>query len=85
MTDEEWDLEFESFPVTVLLFVEEFTNFKNYEAMTDEKKAKYREKLTLQICFAFSPRKNFDISKNEVRVMVHQAIEYWRTNKNEST
>lgn len=80
MIDEKWELEFESFPITVLLFVENYTNFKNYEAMTEEKKAKYREKLTLEICFAFSPRKNFDITKNEVREMVSQAIEYWRKN-----
>jgi hypothetical protein len=59
-------------------FVGGYTNFKSYENMTDEKKAKYREKLTLLICFEFSPRKNYDISMDEVRQLVSQALEYWR-------
>jgi len=66
------------FCADVFGFVGGYTNFKSYENMTDEKKAKYREKLTLLICFEYSPRKNYDISMDEVRQLVSQALEYWR-------
>lgn len=53
------------------------TNFKAYDDMSEESKRKWREKLTIMICREYSPRKNYDISKDEVRAMVVDAIEYW--------
>lgn len=53
------------------------TNFKAYEAMNEETRKRWREKLTIMICKGYSPRKNYDISMDEVRTMVKDAIDFW--------
>lgn len=78
MKVEEWELKLSCFYGDIFAFVKGYTNFKSYENMTDEKKAKYREKLTILICFEFSPRKNYGVTKDEVRHLVSQALDYWR-------
>ena len=59
----------------VVDFVESYTNFCSYQAMTDEKKAKYVELLTLKIIYATSPRKNYDISKETIRLVVRDILD----------
>jgi hypothetical protein len=56
-------------------FALEWMNFKTYENMTDEKRRKCREKLTIVACYQFSPRKNYDISKDTIREFVTDVIE----------
>jgi hypothetical protein len=59
----------------VIQFVESYTNFKSYKAMDEEKKAKYVTKLTLMIVFETSPRKNFDIGMDTIRLVVRDILD----------
>ncbi|MBT2722353.1 hypothetical protein [Bacillus sp. ISL-46] len=59
----------------VIEFVESYTVFRNYKKMDEEKKTKYIEKLTLLILFEASPRKNFDISMETIRLVVRDILE----------
>ncbi|MBT2700655.1 hypothetical protein J7E79_25290 [Bacillus sp. ISL-40] len=59
----------------VIEFVESYTVFRNYKKMDEEKKTKYIEKLTLLIVFEASPRKNFDISMETIRLVVRDILE----------
>lgn len=65
----------ENFFHYVIEFVESYTVFKNYKKMPDEKKAKYVEKLTLMVIFDTSPRKNYDISKETIRLVVRDILD----------
>jgi hypothetical protein len=75
--EEEWEFILHRFYNSVLDFVGQHANFETYEKMDDEKKRKLREKLTIMVCYEYSPRKTFDISKDTVRSMVEHAFEYW--------
>lgn len=59
----------------IVAFVEGYTNFKNYEKMSEESKDKYINKLTLLITFETSPRKNFNISMATIRLWVRDILE----------
>jgi hypothetical protein len=59
----------------VIQFVESYTNFKSYKAMDEEKKAKYVTKLMLMIVFETSPRKNFDIGMDTIRLVVRDILD----------
>jgi hypothetical protein len=59
----------------VIEFVEEYTFFKNYLAMEEEKRKKYVEKLVLLITFETSPRKNFNISRDTLRQVVREILD----------
>jgi hypothetical protein len=61
-------------------FILTWTDFKNYENMSEESRIKWREKLTILACYQFSPRKNYDISKNTIRRIVTDVIESNRVN-----
>jgi hypothetical protein len=65
----------ETFFHSVIDFVESYTVFKNYRKMDEETKARYVELLTLKIIFATSPRKNFDISKDTIRLVVRDILD----------
>jgi hypothetical protein len=60
---------------SVVEFVESYTVFKNYKAMDEETKKRYVELLTLKIIFATSPRKNLDISKDTIRLVVRDILD----------
>ncbi|MCA1319788.1 hypothetical protein LC085_07660 [Bacillus tianshenii] len=51
------------------------TNIKTYSNMNNETKARYRERLVLLISYAYAPRRNYDISKAEVRDMVKCSLD----------
>jgi hypothetical protein len=59
---------------SVVEFVESYTVFKNYKKMDEETKTRYVELLTLKIIFATSPRKNLDISKDTIRLVVRDIL-----------
>ncbi|MBV7509772.1 hypothetical protein KW850_32355 [Bacillus sp. sid0103] len=59
----------------VIEFVESYTVFRNYKNMDEEKKTKYIEKLTLLIVFETSPRKNFDIGMDTIRLVVRDILD----------
>jgi hypothetical protein len=59
----------------VIEFVEGYTVFKNYKKMDEETKRRYVELLTLKIVFATSPRKNFDISMETIRLVVRNILD----------
>jgi len=67
--------EVENFFHDIVEFVESYTVFRNYKKMNEEKKKKYVEKLTLLIVFETSPRKNFDISMETIRLVVHDILD----------
>lgn len=69
--------EVDRFYFTILEYVRDYTNFKQYEVMSEESRNKWREKLTIMVCKKFSPRSNYDISKDEVRAMVADALAVW--------
>ncbi|RFU71019.1 hypothetical protein D0469_03505 [Peribacillus saganii] len=73
--DEEFDL-IEQFYYEAGNFVLFCTNIKTYQAMTEEKRKKLIEKMTIMVCKAFAPRRNYDISKAEIREFVKVVIEY---------
>lgn len=83
MFEEEFS-EFDWFCTDVFEMVGTQTNFKAYEAMSEESRTKWREKLVVMICKAHSPRKKFDMSKDEVRAMVSDAIAFWSEPVDES-
>jgi hypothetical protein len=60
---------------SVVEFVESYTVFKNYKKMDEETKTRYVELLTLKIIFATSPRKNLDISKDTIRLVVRDILD----------
>jgi hypothetical protein len=59
---------------SVINFVEEYTDFKNYDKLSPESKEKYVNKLTLLICFETSPRKNYDIGMESIRHIVRDIL-----------
>ncbi len=65
----------ENFFHNVIEFVESYTVFKNYNKMTEDKKTKYVEKLTLMVIFETSPRKNYDISKETIRLVIRDILD----------
>lgn len=65
----------DEFIAFVIAFVEGYTDFKNYEKMSEESRTKFIEKLTLLITFETSPRKNFDISMATIRLWVRDILE----------
>ncbi|WHY93752.1 hypothetical protein QNK12_09945 [Neobacillus cucumis] len=65
----------EEFFNSVIEFVESYTVWRNYKAMSEEKKAKYIEKLTLMIVFATSPRKQFNIGMDTIRLVVKDILD----------
>jgi hypothetical protein len=68
---------------TLIEFLLAWTNFDQYEKMSNESRAKWRERLTIMACKEFSPRKNYDISKETVRRLVADIIEANRGQANE--
>jgi hypothetical protein len=60
---------------SVLDFVESYTVLKNYRKMDEETKKRYVEKLTLMIVFDTSPRKNYDISMDTIRLVVRDILD----------
>jgi hypothetical protein len=60
---------------SVVEFVESYTVFKNYMKMDEETRERYVELLTLKIIFATSPRKNYDISKETIRLVVRDILD----------
>lgn len=78
---EEFD-ELDSFYHDLFNYVKDNTVFTTYEKMTEESRMKWRERLTIMACKEFSPRRNFDISKDEVRALVADAIEVLRVTPN---
>jgi hypothetical protein len=73
---EEEELELHFFNL-VFKYVGENANFETYLKMDDEKRKKLIERFTIMICKAYSPRKNYDISKDDVRLMVKCSFNYW--------
>jgi hypothetical protein len=59
----------------VIQFVESYTVFRNYKKMDEETKKRYVEKLTLMIVFDTSPRKNYDISMDTIRLVVRDILD----------
>nr|WP_263327855.1 hypothetical protein [Neobacillus sp. Marseille-Q6967] len=59
----------------VIEFVEGYTVFKNYKKMDEETKRRYVEKLTLMIVFETSPRKNFDIGMETIRLVIRDILD----------
>jgi hypothetical protein len=60
---------------SVIDFVESYTVLKNYRKMDEETKQRYVELLTLKIVFATSPRKNYDISMDTIRLVVRDILD----------
>ncbi|WP_223592758.1 hypothetical protein [Neobacillus bataviensis] len=60
---------------SVIEFVESYTVFSNFKKMDEATKAKYVEKLTIMIVFATSPRKNYDISMDTIRLAVRDILD----------
>lgn len=70
--------EIDRFYDDAIRFIGMQTNFINYEKMSEESRAKWQKKLTLMVCFEFSPRRNYDIPRNEIARLVSEVIEYYR-------
>lgn len=77
MYEEELD-EISQFYDKAIRYIGLNTHFGNYEKMSEESREKWRKKLTLMVCFEFSPRRNFDIPRSEIAELVEDAIEYYR-------
>jgi hypothetical protein len=56
------------------------TNLSNYETFSDESKRKLTERMTILLCYEFSPKKNYGISKAEIREFVGKEIEHIANN-----
>jgi beta-xylosidase len=65
----------EEFFFKVYDYVSAVINVKTYSGMTEEKKIKLIEKATIMTCKAFAPRRNYDISKQEIREAVYAILE----------
>jgi hypothetical protein len=74
MYDEELD-PVDIFFHSIVEFVESYTVFSNYRKMDEETKQRYVELLTLKIIFTTSPRKNYDISKETIRLVVRDILD----------
>lgn len=59
----------------VVEFVESYTVFRNYKKMDEDTKRRYVELLTLKIIFATSPRSNFDIGMDTIRLVVRDILD----------
>jgi hypothetical protein len=68
----------EQFYDEAIRFIAMQTHFSNYEKMTEESRAEWQKKLTLMVCFEFSPRRNYDIPRTEIARLVRDVIEYYR-------
>ncbi len=64
----------DSFIGTMVEYINEETNWRNYERMNEEKRAKYVEKLVFYICVNCAPMRNFGISKAEIRDWVQTVL-----------
>lgn len=56
-------------------YVEKMTVIKNYIAMDDATKARYVEKVVIDICKQTSPKKNYGISKQTLREYVKNVLD----------
>lgn len=77
--------EIEGFYVNVFYYVSTQTNFNTYLNMSDETKAKFKMKMTILVCKAFAPRRNYDISRKEVFEMVGEILDVMEEQLDEST
>jgi hypothetical protein len=75
----------DEFISSIVSFVETYTNFTTYEKMSEETRTKFIEKLTLMIVFETSPRKNYNISMQTIRLWVRDILEARRLSDDEST
>ncbi|MGC4378981.1 hypothetical protein WD019_18985 [Fictibacillus sp. Mic-4] len=55
-------------------YIVESTVIENYVKGSEESRKKYRERLTITLCKMFSPRKNYDISKETIRQFVGDVL-----------
>jgi hypothetical protein len=65
----------EEFFTAAAEYIVETTVIANYANGTDESRRKYRELLTIRLCLMYSPRKNYDISKDTIRHFVGNVLE----------
>ena len=55
-------------------YIDRETYWPNLRRMDEEKRAKYVEKLVFYICVNCAPKRNFGISKNEIREWVKTVL-----------
>lgn len=72
MFDDHWGLE--AFFHDLYNYVSEVVNLKTFRNMDDETRQKLISKITILACKEFSPRKNFDIGRDEIREYVGRII-----------
>lgn len=72
-------VEYDFHPIVYLVFdyVNLVADIETYHKMTDEQRRKLIGKLTITACKKFSPRKNYDISKEDVRGIVAMALDIY--------
>lgn len=71
------DFSFEQFWNDVYWYIRANTYILTYRDMPIESRTKYVSKLTIDICKEYSPRKNYDISKAEIREFVGIVLADW--------
>jgi hypothetical protein len=72
--NEEFD-SIDEFLGNMVAFIDASTYWQTYAKMSEESRRKYVEKLTFLICVEFSPKRNYNISKNTIREMVINVLE----------
>lgn len=77
------DHELERFFSSAIEFIGVNTDFKAFEKMSEESRKKWIEKLTIMVCYEFAPRRNYDISKDTIRLLVIDVIDSYRGASNE--
>jgi hypothetical protein len=73
MYDAEWGVQ--AFLGDLYEYVAVNVNLKAYHGMTEEKREALKTKMTILACKEFAPKRNFNISRDEVRRLVGEIIE----------
>lgn len=66
---------YDEFLGQIVAFIVACTYWKMYEKLSPESQEKYVEKLTFLSCVEFSPKRNYNISKDTIREIVRNVLE----------
>lgn len=61
-------------------------NLKTYHTMTEDKREKLKTRMTILACKEFAPKKNYGVSRDEVRQFVSDTLDtlYWGAPRGEA-
>lgn len=62
--------------MTVFDYVYDVANIETYRNMDAEARRKLIGRLTIGICCEYAPRRNYDISKEEIRELVTDSLDF---------